>query len=108
MVRIEDRTFNRQVVTFDGIQYVRCTFTECRLVFTGSTIPNMVDCQLMGDCAWTFEGAATTTFSFLNILYNSGPAGRALVDSLVQMIRAELPAQPPVETGPATAPDQVH
>lgn len=94
MVKIENRTFDRQVINFEDTQYVRCTFTRCQLVFTGLTIPNMVDCDLMGDCAWTFAGAATNTFNFLNILYNSGSVGVTLVESILQMIRSGSPFEP--------------
>jgi hypothetical protein len=107
VIKIENKTFENQVVNFDGVLYVKCIFNRCQLVFTGLAMPNMIECQIGGDCAWTFAGSATNTFSFLNVLYKSGPAGTALVEMVIQMIR-NGPPQPGVGPQLATPPGSVN
>lgn len=94
MNKIENQTFENVVVNFDGYQYVNCKFNHCQLLFTGMGIPNLVNCEIRSDCAWTFAGPAQHVISFLSSLYQTTPAGKALVDSIIESIRNGVKPQP--------------
>lgn len=107
MTTIKNQIYDGVVVPVDGYQYFDCAFTRCQLVFTGLSMPQFVKCDTT-DCAWVFTGPAQNMLSFLTGVYSSGPAGKALVDSIVQSIRNGPPSQPAAVPQPDTSGGKVN
>jgi hypothetical protein len=87
MLEITDATFDGATENIDGKKYMRCTFTNCVLVFSGTAPVGLVDCVFKAS-RWEFAGAAATTLSFLRALYHGvGEGGQKLVEGTFESIR---------------------
>lgn len=84
------KDFREERVEIDGNTYERCTFTKCDMVFSGKSIPTLVD-NAFSECNWKFEGAAEATIIFMRQLYHGG--GKDLIEVTFQNIRRPLDAQ---------------
>ncbi len=65
--RVEGKSFNGQVVSLDGREFVRCTFTKCLLRYRGGKTILVVGCKAV-DCQPEFVGAAARTTALMDIL----------------------------------------
>ena len=61
---ITDQEFSDKDVVLDGVEYERCHFTRCRLVYQGYAATALRD-NVMVDCDFALEGAASLTMRFL-------------------------------------------
>ena len=66
-VKYSGRTYEKETVTLDGNEFVDCTFTECRLVYSGSGPVGLSGCQVR-ESMFYFEGAAGNAVAFLDAL----------------------------------------
>jgi hypothetical protein len=96
MIKVTDQTIENQVVILDGYHYHRCTFKRCQLIFCGMAPHNIEGCNLSPETGFGFNGPAQNTLNFLSSMHRSGPAGKALVETVFQSIRNGLPPQLPV------------
>lgn len=82
-----EETFIDQTIVLDGVQYDRCRFIECRMVYRGSDDVLITDCSYL-QCEWVFEGAADRTLLYLDALYHGfGGDGKNLVEAIFDSIR---------------------
>jgi hypothetical protein len=91
-MRLEDKILDGEVVSLDGNEYVRCTFTTCRFTF-GATAPFTLEQCRFRECTWAFVGAAAFTLKFLKVL-NKGTLGdeaRTFVERTLADVRGGLP-----------------
>ena len=71
----------------DGNTYNRCTFTNCRLVYRGGTVPFLRQCSFYR-CSFSWEDGARRTLDFLKGIYHGfGENGRKLVNDTFENIR---------------------
>jgi len=61
---IVDQDFADKDVVLDGVEYERCRFTRCKLIYQGYAATALRD-NLMTDCDFALEGAAGMTMKFL-------------------------------------------
>lgn len=95
---IANQTFENTDVTLDGVTYEKCTFQGCRLMYHGSSGPDLRECTFT-DCAWGVFGAAQNTLNFLMGLYRLAPVGTGIVEAIIQQIRTgQLPPGAHVQT----------
>ena len=93
MAEYADREFNGVTENLDGNSYVRCKFTDCRLIFRGGEIPRMPDCHFVSS-QFIWEEAAWRTLEFLRSMRNSlGSGGKQLVEDVARQIRTPFPRQ---------------
>ncbi len=93
METVEGRTFENERVILDGRKFVRCAFTGCTLVYTGTESLGLEGCT-MNSCNWSFEGPAGNTLEFMRAIYhNLGEAGRLIIETTFENIR-RLPEPP--------------
>lgn len=70
-MKIEDRSYTFEEVVIDGNSYLRCSFTNCRLVYSGGEIPMFNDCEFR-DSTVAFADQAKLTLLTMNMMYRSG------------------------------------
>ena len=87
MALIENQRYVGERVDLDGNDYLRCTFKECELVYSGSGSVGLDDC-VFASCEWSLDGAASATMRFLRGVYHGvGDYGQQMVASLFAEIR---------------------
>ena len=87
MAEFNEQEFKDADEVLDGNTYNRCTFTNCRLVYRGGTIPFLRGCQFVR-CSLSWEDAARRTLDLLKGMYHGfGEAGHKLVEDTFQNIR---------------------
>ena len=69
MALIENQRFVGERVDLDGNDYLRCTFKECELVYSGVGSVGLDDC-VFASCEWSLDGAASATMRFLRGVYH--------------------------------------
>lgn len=70
-------------IVLDGNVFTNCTFRKVTLVFMGTGLVGLQNCDF-ADVNFSLEGPAANTLQFLNGLYHGvGPTGRMLVDQLL-------------------------
>ncbi|MEM9733394.1 MAG: hypothetical protein AAF903_07895 [Pseudomonadota bacterium] len=69
--RSEGKTFRGGQIRVDGRQFIKCTFTDCQMVYEGGLPPALVGCYFT-NCQWAFGGSAIHTLGFLSGLYAGG------------------------------------
>ena len=86
--RIVDKHFENRRITIDGLEFIRCTFVQCKVIFKAADRFAFRDCTFT-DCEWVVEAAALLTLQYLSVLYNGlGQEGQALVESIFESVRA--------------------
>lgn len=71
-----DTDFSVEDVRLDGNSFTRCTFTRCRLKFSGEALPVFVECDVRDGTEFIFAGHALTTVQLLSMLvHRSGNGG---------------------------------
>lgn len=83
----EDQQFNGQKIVVDGNTFRRCIFTNCQLVFKGTSPFNMEGCTIRESTIWQFEGPSMQTIGFLSGLYQEGEGGRKTVENIFLQIQ---------------------
>jgi hypothetical protein len=86
-MRYTFKQFDDETIRIDEDEYADCTFTKCRIVFTGAGPARFERCTF-DRCEWVFAGAAETTLLYLRSLYSGiEPGGQELVEALFESIR---------------------
>lgn len=83
-MNVENQRFRNERVMLDNHHYIRCTFDDCDLVFTGTGQVGLTGNEL-NNCRWLFDGPAAQTLAFLKGLYHGG--GRDLVEAWISDVR---------------------
>ena len=82
-----DTTFENTKVDLDMNQYIRCTFKNCGLVYSGSGAVSLEGCTFH-EVKWQFAGYAANTLAFMQGMYNgSGVGGKKLIEGIFDQIR---------------------
>src|SRR5262245_2648731 len=82
-----DQVFENQELDVDGSIFERCKFKHCRITFSAIDRVTFKECTFT-ECEWIFSGSAEVTLAYLSALYRVlGPAGKELVEDIVQGIR---------------------
>jgi len=61
---ISDQDFADTDIVLDGVEYERCRFTHCKLIYRGEAATSLRDNDII-DCDFALEGAAGMTMKFL-------------------------------------------
>ncbi|HEV3092531.1 MAG TPA: hypothetical protein VGX91_13900 [Candidatus Cybelea sp.] len=69
---IEQSQFTNVRVPVDNQRFVKCTFTNCVLVYYASGPARFEGC-IFNDCTFGFDGAAANTVKFMTELYKVMP-----------------------------------
>src|ERR1700676_2567652 len=64
---VRDKEFNGETVHLDGRIFVKCTFTDCMIVFS-ATAPMGLNSSKFENCNFSLSGAAGLTIDFLTVL----------------------------------------
>ncbi len=86
MVKHANKTYTKETITLDGNVYNHCEFQECKMVYSGGTLPNLSNSHFNG-CSWTFDDAAARTISLMTALYAGGAGG--LIEGTFENIRGK-------------------
>lgn len=79
--------FIDESIKLDGNHFENCTFTNCEIVFKGTSVFNLVGCRF-NHCRWKFEGPAANTMNFLKIMYKEmGEFGKQMVEATFENIK---------------------
>jgi hypothetical protein len=82
----QDQKLADETVVLDGNEFVRCEFSNCKMVYKGGELPKLQRCHFL-QCSWHLEDAARRTVLFFKGIYHSGPGGRDLVEETLRHIR---------------------
>ena len=83
MPEVQDRVFGSgDSVHVDGATFVRCTFDNASLIYSGGRHPDFQDCTLE-NVGWQFEGEALRTIQMLQAL-GSSPNGKFFIEDLFE------------------------
>ena len=80
------KVFENETVHLDGNQFFECVFRKCTVTYGGGDGPVLVRPHFT-DCEFVLTDAAMRTCQFMAGIYNSGPAGRKLIDTTIDSIR---------------------
>ena len=86
---VTGKRFRNATIQLDGNSFQKCTFTSCRLVFSGYMLVQIDHCEFDDDVAWSFAGPASTTIEFMKALYAGG--AKQVIENTFQAIRGEKP-----------------
>jgi len=81
-----DQLFLEQSIVIDGDEYIGCTFSRCKLVYAGGTLPMLVN-NSYKDCQWAFDGPAARTIQFMGLLYTGG--GKSVIEATIENVRGK-------------------
>ncbi|MGE5270504.1 MAG: hypothetical protein ACM3JG_12630 [Thiohalocapsa sp.] len=84
-----NQNFDDLTITLDGGTFHGCTFTRCRLRFSGTLLPELGG-NRFDQCEWDFIGPAGMTLGFLQTLYHD-QGGVELVEKLFGAVRDRAP-----------------
>ncbi len=84
-----NQNFDGLTITLDGGTFHGCTFTRCRLRFSGM-LPVELGGNHFDQCEWDFVGPARETLAFLQTLYHD-QGGVELVEKLFGVVRERMP-----------------
>jgi hypothetical protein len=88
--RYVNQCFEGRDVELDGGHFERCVFRNCKLLYRGGTLPNLIGNDVSG-CNFKLEGAAKQTILFCRMLGAMGL--HHIVDALTQEMRQPLPPE---------------
>ena len=89
IVRLEDSNFSNERVDIDGIEFVRCKFVNCTLVYSGGA-PFLFTESPIDGCHIDFAGPAAATLEALTVAYGAGL--HDWVEKIFNMVR--MPFKP--------------
>lgn len=84
-----NQNFEGLTITLDGGTFRGCTFTRCRLQFSG-IMPVGLGGNRFDQCEWDFIGPAATTLAFMQTLYHD-QGGVELIEKLFGVVRERTP-----------------
>ena len=84
-MRRESETFENADIELDGVEFVECTFKNCKFIYRGEEATSITGCLVEDDCSFHFEDAASNTLYFLSVLYDGG--FHTTVENLFDSIR---------------------
>ena len=83
-----DEDFNGRDVLLDGNTLTGCTFSNCRVFFSGIMPGTLIANNFYEGIDWRFIGPAGLTLQFMSLLYlKTGEGGRTLIEQLFDDIR---------------------
>lgn len=82
---LKNEIFKDQDIVLDGNTFTECTFTNCRLSYSGVLPVSMVS-NRFDNCKWGFLGPAAATLNFMTALYHGG--GKEIIEATFSNIRA--------------------
>jgi hypothetical protein len=87
-MKYTEQKFNENNVTVDFNEYIRCEFTNSKIIFTGGDLPVFEDCTF-SNCQFTLQARADNTLGYLSFLYqNLGNAdAKAFVEEQIGKIK---------------------
>jgi len=91
MTQHQGAAFTNETVVLDGNEYLNCSFTNCEIVFRG-TSGVLLNGIAFNNCQWTFEGPAGLTIDFMTALYQAGVTD--MIDQTLENIRRGSHRQP--------------
>jgi hypothetical protein len=62
---IKDKLFSGEAITLDGKAFIRCTFTNCRLIVRGTALFGFSESKIEDSSTVEFEDAALITVQVL-------------------------------------------
>lgn len=71
MTLFKDKDFENTVVNLDDNTFKNCKIKNCQIVYGGGPLPSLIDCSFI-DSTFMFDGAASRTLAFMQILTKSG------------------------------------
>jgi hypothetical protein len=86
-----NQTFENITISLDGGSFYGCTFSRCRLQFSG-LLPVVLEGGTFNECIWEFLGTASNTVAFMTALYKAG--ARDLIEGTFRTIRGEQTTGP--------------
>ncbi|KAF0193322.1 MAG: hypothetical protein FD165_425 [Gammaproteobacteria bacterium] len=85
---LKDQTFESQDVHLDFMEYQRCTFNNCKVLYSGYG-PVRLGENTFNSCQFYFVDGARHTMEFLSDLYHGlGDTGRDLIEDAFDNIRS--------------------
>lgn len=85
---LQDQTFDHQDIELDFIEYHHCVFNHCKILYRGYG-PAQLGENTFNSCEFYLVDGARRTMEFLADLYHGlGAAGRELIESTFDTIRA--------------------
>jgi hypothetical protein len=85
-----NQKFEDLTITLDGGTFHGCTFTRCRLRFSGLTLPELGGGNKFENCEWDFIGPANNTLAFLQML-DHDYGGAEMVEGIFNRVRDRKP-----------------
>jgi hypothetical protein len=86
-MRYENSEFRDVTQHLDGNEFIRCTFRNAELVFSGLAPVSLAECSFY-NVRWSFAGSAALTINFMTGLYHgAGVGGRDLIENTFRNIR---------------------
>lgn len=84
------RTFTKETVKVDGLNFTNCQFADCIFLFSGTEPFVLRGNTFSGSFGWEFEGAAALTVQVMTALYSSG--FKSQIEGTIRAIRGEVPS----------------
>ncbi len=88
MAHPKGKAFVSETVRLDGETFDNCTFTDCTLIFSGGLPPNINNCVFQPPVSWNFDGAASNTLTFIQMLTSLSQEGAVAVIAHLGSARA--------------------
>ena len=86
MTQPKGKAFVNETVRLDGETFDNCTFTNCTLTFSGGALPNINNCVFRSPMSWNFDGAASNTLTFLQMLTSLSYEGAIAFEKALDVI----------------------
>jgi hypothetical protein len=97
MVHPKGTAFVGETVRLDGETFDNCTFTDCTLIFSGGVPPNINNCVFQPPVSWNFDGAASNTLTFIQMLTSLSHEGAIALEKALDAVGVS--SLPPEEGG---------
>lgn len=81
----KNKSIENQTIILDGSEFDHCELRDCTLVFKGQEQVKLEHCRISG-CTWEFEDAALRTVMMLKGLWQSGNAGKEIVETIFRNV----------------------
>lgn len=93
MTKNIDNVYENLTVKLDNDEFLRCTFINCRMEYSGSGPLSLVECSFV-NTQWAFTGPAKNTLRFMRAVYHgTGEGGKKMIEKTFEQIK-----EPPKET----------
>ena len=85
MMQFSGMSFVRQEVRLDFMNYERCVFEDCVMVFSGYGTLSVTNC-VFRNVQWVFSDAASNTIQFMRALYHNNEGGKEAIEPFLKII----------------------